>query len=124
MWAIWSKITVEGQTTGHKMGHHNTDSAGPPRIGPRLRKATQNELIYQNIYYHGDAATGIPSRESMLVHGKNIYPNLYDNKADVVTADDEDCLTPTMLCLKREFHRSNKNCIAGSVIMVAVLERN
>jgi hypothetical protein len=60
----------------------------------------------------------------MLVHGEDIYADMYDTKVDVVTDDDDDGLTPTKLCLKRKYHRSNRNCIAGSDITVLALERN
>jgi hypothetical protein len=59
----------------------------------KMRKTTQNEMIHQ--FYHGDAATGIPSRVNMLLHGEDIYANLYNRKVDVVTNDDDSCLTPT-----------------------------
>jgi hypothetical protein len=49
----------------------------------KMRKSTQNEMIYQ--LYHGDAAAGIPSRVSMLVHGEDIYANLYDAKVQCAT---------------------------------------
>jgi hypothetical protein len=88
----------------------------------KMRKSTQNEMIYQ--FYHGDAAAGIPSRVNMLVHGEDIYADLYDTKVDVVTDDDDDRLTPTKLCLKHQYHRSNRNFIAGSDITVLALERN
>jgi hypothetical protein len=48
-----------------------------------MRKSTQNEMIYQ--LYHGDAAAGIPSRVSMLVHGEDIYADLYDAKVQCAT---------------------------------------
>jgi hypothetical protein len=79
-------------------------------------------MIYQ--FYHGDAAAGIPSRVNMLVHGEDIYVDLYDTKVDVVTDDDDDRPTPTKRCLKREYHHSNRNFIAGSDITVLALERN
>jgi hypothetical protein len=78
-------------------------------------------MIYQ--FYHGDAAAGIPSRVNMLVHGEDIYADLYDTKVDVVTDDDDDRLAPTKLCLKREHHRSDRNFIAGSDITVLALEQ-
>jgi hypothetical protein len=65
----------------------------------KMRKTTQNEMICQ--FYHGDAAAGILSRGNVLVHGEDIYADLYNEKVDVVTDDDEDCLTPTKLFLKR-----------------------
>jgi hypothetical protein len=47
----------------------------------KMRKSMQNEMIYQ--FYHGDATAGIPSRVNMLVHGEDIYADLYDTKVDV-----------------------------------------
>jgi hypothetical protein len=88
----------------------------------KMRKSTNNEMIYQ--FYHGDAAAEIPSRVNMLVHGQDICANLYNTKVDVVTDDDDDRLTPTKLCLKRKYHRSNRNFIAGSNITVFALEQN
>jgi hypothetical protein len=88
----------------------------------KMRKSTQNERIYQ--FYHGDAAARISSRVNMLVHGEDIYADLYDTKVEVVTDDDDDRLPPTKLCLKREYHRSNRTFIAGSDITVLALERN
>jgi hypothetical protein len=69
----------------------------------KMRKKTQNEMICQ--FYH-DATAGIPSQVNMLVHGEDIYANLYNEIVDVVTNDDHDCLTPTKLYLKRELHCS------------------
>jgi hypothetical protein len=88
----------------------------------KMRKTTQNETIYQ--FHHGDAAAGIPSRMNMLVHGKDIYADLYNNKVDVVTNDDGNCLTPTKLYLKHKFHCFKNNYNAGSDITVLALERN
>jgi hypothetical protein len=40
LWAIWSKITVEGQTAGHKMGPHHTE---PVSVGRTTNKKESND---------------------------------------------------------------------------------
>jgi hypothetical protein len=49
----------------------------------KMMKSTKNQMIYQ--FYHGDAAAGIPSWVSMLVHGEGMYANLYDAKVQCAT---------------------------------------